>query len=178
MLKHSRSRENLVSRFLAFTLILSCMIILPHQVNAITNQKAVFYLFAKPGCYSATNGSSATISMISIKKIYRVPCETPHHFEVFWSGQILTADKNPTPDGKSVIKDCQRYASKVQSNKRNASMYNWSNDEEIFIGNWMADIGPEAKRFPNRVICYQGVTTKAWTFIKEINTPISKGFEK
>lgn len=158
--------------------LISLIFGLVYPTQTMADDKAVFYLFAKPGCYSATRGTSPTISMISIKKIYRVSCVTPHHFEVYWSGQILTPDQNPTPDGKSVIKDCQRFASKVPMNKRTNAMYNWSKDEEIFIGNWMADIGPEAKRFPNRVICYQGVTTKAWTYIKEINSPISKGFDK
>jgi hypothetical protein len=42
----------------------------------------------------------------------------------------------------------------------------------------MADMAVESQRFPNRSICYAGVTDRSWLYIKEINSPIIKGHEK
>lgn len=145
---------------------------------AYIEKKPIFYLWAKPGCYSANLKNSLTIPMYSVKKIYPVSCFSPHHFEVFYAGQFTTKDGKTGAGGREVVADCLTKAKTLGFYQRSANSYNWSKDEEELIGNWMADIGAESQRFPNRSICYTSVTTKSWLYIKEVNSPIIKGFEK
>lgn len=135
-------------------------------------------MFAKPGCYAGYSKSQPLIPMYSIKKIYPVSCFAPHHFEVFWAGQIKTLDGKVVADGREVINNCLDKSKKLGFYTRNSNSYNWSTNEEQFIGNWMADMGVESQRFPKRSICYAGVTTKSWFFMKEIDFPIIRGHEK
>lgn len=116
--------------------------------------------------------------MYSIKKIYPVSCFAPHHFEVFWSGQIKTIDGKVGAGGREAVNNCLNKSKRLGFYVRDPNQYNWSGDEELFIGNWMADMGVEAQRFPNRSICYAGVTNRSWLYIKEINSPITRGHEK
>lgn len=145
---------------------------------AYSQEKPIFYMFAKPGCYSAYTNTNPKIPMYSIKKIYPVSCLAPHHFEVFWAGQIKTIDGRVGAGGKEVVNNCLKKSKHLDFYARNSKLYNWSAGEEQFIGNWMADMGVESQRFPNRSICYAGVTDRSWLFIKEINSPIIKGYER
>jgi len=148
------------------------------SASAYLDKKPVFYLWAKPGCYSANLKSSPTIPMYSVKKIYPVSCLSPHHFEVFYAGQFKTKDGKVGAGGREVVTDCLQKSKSLGFYARSANSYNWSKDEEELIGNWMADVGAESQRFPNRSICYASVTTKSWLYIKEVNSPIIRGFEK
>jgi hypothetical protein len=148
------------------------------HASAYLENKPIFYMWAKPGCYSATLKSSPTIPLQSLKKLYPVSCLSPHHFEVFYAGQFKTKDGRIGAGGKEVVSACLAKSKEFAFNQRNSSSYNWSQDEEDLIGNWMADMGVEAQRFPNRNICYVSVTTKSWFYIKELNLPIIRGFEK
>ena len=80
--------------------------------------------------------------------------------------------------GREVVTDCLNKSKSLGFYSRPANAYNWSKYEEVLIGNWMADIGAESQRFPNRSICYTSVTTKSWLYIKEVNLPIIRGYEK
>jgi hypothetical protein len=148
------------------------------HASAYLENKPIFYMWAKPGCYSATLKSSPTIPLQSLKKLYPVSCLSPHHFEVFYAGQFKTKDGRIGAGGKEVVSACLAKSKEFAFNQRNSSSYNWSQDEEDLIGNWMADMGVEAQRFPNRNICYVSVTTKSWLYIKELNLPRIRGFEK
>ncbi len=148
------------------------------RANSYAQEKPIFYMFAKPGCYSAYSQSNPRIPMYSIKKIYPVSCSAPHHFEVFWAGQIKTIDGRVGAGGREVVNNCLEKSKQLVFYSRDSKQYNWHIGEEQFIGNWMADMGVESQRFPNRSICYAGVTDKSWLYIKEINSPIIKGHEK
>ena len=150
----------------------------PYQASAYLENKPIFYMWAKPGCYSATLKSSPTIPLYSVKKIYPVSCLSPHHFEVFYAGQLLGANGKLAAGGREIVKECLKKSTDFQFYKRVSSSYNWSKDDEELIGNWKADNGAESQRFPNRIICYTSVTTKSWLYIKEINSPLIRGFEK
>lgn len=167
----------LAIKMLILLLVLS-FTLLNSSANAYVDKKPIFYLWAKPGCYSANLKSCPTIPMYSIKKIYPVSCFSPHHFEVFYAGQFTTKDGRVGAGGREVVTDCLKKSKKLGFYARSSNSYNWSKDEEELIGNWMADIGAESQRFPNRSICYAGVTTKSWLYIKEVNTPIIKGYER
>lgn len=99
-----------VRRFINVYLILFSLMIntaLPFtSANAYLDKKPIFYLWAKPGCYSANLKSSPTIPMYSIKKIYPVSCFAPHHFEVFYAGQFTTKDGRVGAGGREVVSDC------------------------------------------------------------------------
>ena len=148
------------------------------NASAYSEKKPIFYLWAKPGCYSTNLKSSPTVPMYSVKKIYPVSCLAPHHFEVFYAGQFTTKDGRVGAGGREVVADCLQKSKALGFYTRSAKSYNWSKDEEALIGNWMADIGAESQRFPNRSICYTSITTKSWLYIKEVNSPIIRGYEK
>ncbi len=168
---------NLNTKLLVGILVIN--ITLPvSNTSAYVDKKPVFYLWAKPGCYSANLKSSLTIPMYSVKKIYPVSCLAPHHFEVFYAGQFTTKDGRAGAGGREVVADCLQKSKALGFYIRSAKSYNWSKDEEALIGNWMADIGAESQRFPNRSICYTSITTKSWLYIKEVNSPIIRGYEK
>jgi hypothetical protein len=168
---------NLNTRLLVGILVIN--ITLPvSSTSAYVDKKPVFYLWAKPGCYSANLKSSPTIPMYSVKKIYPVSCLAPHHFEVFYAGQFTTKDGRVGAGGREVVADCLQKSKTLGFYIRSDKSYNWSKDEEALIGNWMADIGAESKRFPNRSICYTSITTKSWLYIKEVNSPVIRGYEK
>ena len=115
--------------------------------------------------------------MYSVKKIYPVSCFAPHHFEVFYAGQFTTKDGRVGAGGREVVADCLQKSKALGFYMRSSKSYNWSKDEQALIGNWMADIGAESQRFPNRSICYTSITTKSWLYIKEVNFPIIRGYE-
>ena len=171
------SRVNLTMKL--FILVLVLHFAFPvSSATAYVDKKPIFYLWAKPGCYSANLKSSPTIPMYSVKKIYPVSCFSPHHFEVFYAGQFTTKDGKAGAGGQEVVTDCLNKSKSLGFYSRPANAYNWSKYEEVLIGNWMADIGAESQRFPNRSICYTSVTTKSWLYIKEVNLPIIRGYEK
>lgn len=144
----------------------------------LAKTKPIFYMYAEPGCYSSNLRSNPTIPMYSIKKLYPVSCFEPHHFEVFWVGQIKPKKESKGIGGKEAVNECLQKSKELGYYKRNANFYNWSAGEELLIGNWMADIGTESQRFPNKTICYTSLTTKSWIYIKEVNYPLIRGFEK
>ena len=167
-------------KFINLLLVISLIIPIQYvdRTYAYSQEKPIFYMFAKPGCYSGYSQSNPSFPMYSIKKIYPVSCFAPHHFEVFWAGQIRTIDGRVGAGGREVVNNCLDKSKRLGFYARNSKLYNWSVGEEQFIGNWMADMGVESQRFPNRSICYAGVTDRSWLYIKEINSPIIKGHEK
>ena len=158
--------------------IVTSLLIAPYQASAYRENKPIFYMWAKPGCYSATLKSSPTIPLYSIRKIYPVSCFSPHHFEVFYAGQLMGANGKFADGMQEIVKACLKKSTDFQFYKRISSSYNWSKDEEDLIGNWQADNGAESQRFPNRTICFTSVSTKSWLYIKEINFPLIRGYEK
>lgn len=138
--------------------------------------KAIFYLNATEGCYSRSLISVSQIPYSNIKKLYRVSCMKPHHFEVFYVGSVPNNNNNDT--GRYSLKICGEKFQKLRFNSRPPSAYNWSDFENFAYGNWTADTGPEKIRFEERVVCYASLGMKDQTFYKEVNLPMIKGFEK
>ena len=137
---------------------------------------ASFYLDATVGCYSASFISVKRVPMKGIKKVYRVACNSTHHYEVFWTGVIPFRKKSVMEQGKFIVNECaKRKWDKEYGRNRNS--YNFSADEQIFIGNWMADLGPEYKRYGDKVVCYIVLGTQSTRYIKEIDQPILAGIE-
>ncbi len=145
------------------------------NVNAQVRPEGILYIAAETGCYSATYKSQLSVPMTAPKKIYPVSCSTKHHFEVFWSGQIATRLGNPIPSGKESLNFCAEKQKELRFNGRSETSYNFGPDERAGIGNWLPDRGPEAKRFPKRVVCYMGLSTIQFTFFKQIAEPLIKG---
>lgn len=115
--------------------------------------------------------------MKGIKKVYKVACNTAHHYEVYWTGVIPFRKKSVMEQGKFIVNECAK-RQVWASYARNTNSYNYSADEEIFIGNWMADLGPEYKRYGDKVVCYVVLGTKSTRYIKEVIQPILSGVEK
>lgn len=139
--------------------------------------KAIIYMSATPGCYSATFISTATISTSPPKKVYQVDCSTPHHFEVFWSGKFDTNPGNPIPNSRKSVDFCLKESKKLKYYSRNSNSYNYEADEEIGIGNWLADKGPEAARFPQRLVCYASLARASISVFKQTNKPLIRGLK-
>lgn len=137
--------------------------------------RALLYISVNPGCYSATFVTSSTIPFNAPKKLYPVSCFEKHHFEVYWSGQIATQPGNPIPASKASSNFCRKKSEKLTILSRGSNSYNYGPNETTGVGNWLPDKGPEAKRYPKRVVCYMGLSTKEFRYFKEISQPLIKG---
>jgi hypothetical protein len=137
--------------------------------------RSVLYISADPGCYSATFASSSTVPIRTPKKLYPVSCFEKHHFEVFWSGQTATQPGNPIPESTASLKFCSDRSKKVKVLGRNSNSYNYGPNEMTGTGIWLPDKGPEAKRYPKRLVCYVGLSTNEFRYFKEISQPLLKG---
>ena len=138
---------------------------------------SLLYIAADPGCYSATFVSSRTISMVAPKRLFPVKCEVFHHFEVYWSGTVKTHPGTNIPNGKESINFCAQKGNALKFSTRIQSSYNFGPNESIMIGNWIADKGPEATRFPNRLVCYVALKSTVSSVFKEVKQPIIKGMK-
>jgi hypothetical protein len=137
--------------------------------------RAILYIAAEPGCYSATYISSKTVPMKAPKKLYPVNCYQKHHYVVFWSGQMETQPGNPIPSSRKSANLCVEKGNKLTLLGRSESAYNFGLKETTGTGNWLADKGPEAKRYPKRVVCYMGLSTDEFRFFKEMSQPLIRG---
>lgn len=137
--------------------------------------KAILYIAAEPGCYSATYISSETVPMKAPKKLYPVDCFEKHHFEVFWSGQVATQPGNPIPSSRSSSNFCVEKSKSLVILGRGPNSYNYGPGETTGTGNWLADKGPEAKRYPKRLVCYMGLSTNEFRYFKEMSQPLING---
>lgn len=135
----------------------------------------IIYMSAEPGCYTPNLTGSKTISMAPPKKIYRVDCNSKHHYEVFWSGSYKTRPGNPIPNSKESANYCLKKSNELKYFSRNSSDYNFGPNETIGVGNWLADKGPEAARFPKRLVCYVGLSTTDFRSFKEVQLPLIRG---
>ncbi len=144
---------------------------------------AIFYLDATKGCYSLSHVSSLRVPYTEVKKLYRVSCNELHHYEIFATGGLADIGKSSIQGsnldaGKSSVSYCVEEFRKLKFNKRSKIDYNWSSEEEISMGNWIADTGPELVRYADRFVCYLGQGIKNRPFFKEVAKPLTKGFEK
>ena len=139
--------------------------------------RSILYIAAEPGCYSATYVSTKTIPFVAPKKLYPVSCFSKHHYEVFWAGQMNTRPGNPIPESKESANLCVEKGKSLKFNARNSNDYNFSANETSGTGNWLADRGPEAKRYPKRVVCYMGVSNNEFRLFKEIDKPLILGLK-
>jgi hypothetical protein len=143
----------------------------------ITNRvHAQFYLDAQTGCYSASYISVPRIPMKAIHKLYPVSCFQRHHYEVYWAGQFPFKGKNLMAQGRQAVEMCSK-KSTSPIYFRSPNSYNYASDEQVFIGNWMADLGPEYKRYKNKIVCYLVLGTKSTRYIKEVDKPLIAGIE-
>jgi hypothetical protein len=133
------------------------------------------YIAAEPGCYSATYISSKTVPMKAPKKLFPVSCSSKHHFEVYWSGQVATQPGNPIPTSRSSANFCLEKSKYQTVLGRGPNSYNFGLNETTGTGNWLADRGPEAKRYPKRLVCYMGLSTNEFRYFKEMSQPLLKG---
>jgi hypothetical protein len=132
---------------------------------------------AVPGCYSVTFISSKTVPTKPPKRIYRVSCFEKHHFEVFWAGKVSPSMGSPIPSPKRSLEHCLEQSKKFTSYSRSGNSYNFGPNETIGTGNWLSDKGPEAKRFPNRLVCYFALSNSDFRIFKEVDRPLVKGLE-
>ncbi len=165
-----------------FLLVTFCFIL----INQISTQaiwaveerpKSILYITAKPGCYSAAFISLKTTSMAAPKRIFQVNCFTYHHYEVFWSGIFKTRPGNPIPNSKDSASFCLQKSNSLTYSLRTSISYNYGPNETIGIGNWLADKGPEATRFPKRLVCYVGLSTDEFRIFKEVNKPMIRNMK-
>ncbi len=144
--------------------------------QAVTERpKAILYIAAEPGCYSATFVSSKTVPMKAPKKLYPVSCYSKHHFEVYWAGKVATQPGNPIPTSRSSANFCLEKGKLQTVLGRGLQSYNFGPNETTGTGNWLADRGPEAKRYPKRLVCYIGLSTTEFRYFKEMSQPLLKG---
>ncbi len=146
--------------------------------EVVQRPRAIFYLNASPGCYSRSFIQVTQIPFGDVKKLYRTSCEEPHHFEVFFVGMLSKADRSISRSTDNSVQVCSKEYSKLKFNSRNSRSYNWSNNETLTYGNWLADRGPEEKRFGLKFICYASLGVKDLNFYKEIDSPLIRGFGK
>lgn len=139
--------------------------------------EAILYIAAERGCYSATYISSKTVPMTAPKKLFPVSCFEKHHYEVFWSGQVETQPGNPIPSSKPASNFCVEKSKKLVILARGSNSYNFGLLETTGTGNWLADKGPEAKRYPKRLVCYMGLSTNEFRYFKEMSQPLIKGLK-
>jgi len=139
--------------------------------------RAVLYIAAEPGCYSATYISARMIPAKAPKKLYPVSCSEKHHYEVYWAGKMKTRPGNPIPASKASLNLCMEKGKSLVILGRGSSSYNFSADEMTGTGNWLADKGPEAKRYPKRVVCYMGLSNQTFRYFKEMSQPLIKGLQ-
>lgn len=137
--------------------------------------RGIIYMAAEVGCYSATYISSRSISMVAPKKVYPVPCTQYHHYEVFWTGKFKTRPGNLIPNSKESANFCLGESKKLKYYERDSRSYNHESGDNIGIGNWLADKGPEAARFPKRLVCYVGLTTNEFRTFKQVDQPLIRG---
>lgn len=169
----TRTKLSLLGVLGCFSLLTLCAI--PSSFGIDQRPKSILYIAAEPGCYSATFISSKSVPMKAPKKLYPVSCYSNHHFEVFWSGQIATRPGNPIPQSKESANICVAKSKELKYYGRNANSYNFGPNETTGTGNWLPDKGPEAKRYPKRVVCYMGLSTNDFRFFKEMSEPMIKG---
>ena len=111
------------------------------------------------------------------KKLFPVSCFEKHHFEVFWSGQVATQPGNPIPASKPASNFCVEKSKELVILGRGSNSYNFGLLETTGTGNWLADKGPEAKRYPKRLVCYMGLSTNEFRYFKEMSQPLIKGLK-
>lgn len=139
--------------------------------------EGTLYIAAEIGCYSATYISTATVPLKAPKRIFRVPCNSKHHYEIFWAGKFKTPEGSLIPKSKESASFCLEKSKSLVLNQRNSSFYNYSSDETSGTGNWLPDRGPEAARYPKRLVCFIGVSTTNFLYLKEIDRPFVKGMQ-
>jgi hypothetical protein len=137
----------------------------------------IIYISAEPGCYTPNLIGAKSISMSPPKKIYRVDCNSNHHYEVFWSGQYKTRAGNPIPNSRESAAYCLKKSNELKYYSRGSNAYNFGPNETIGVGNWLADKGPEAARYPKRLVCYVGLSTNEFRIFKEVQLPLIKGLK-
>ena len=169
----------LKSTGLIFLSLMATLLLQKSPVQAaqeVNRPRAIIYLAAEIGCYSATYISSRSISMLPPKKVYPVACTRYHHYEVFWSGKFKTRPGNPIPNGTESVNFCLKESNKLKYYGRNSSSYNHESGENIGVGTWLPDKGPEAARFPKRLVCYIGlITTERSGTFKQVDQPLIRG---
>ena len=166
-------RHHQLIRILVGVITISCQA--SPALGLENRPRSVLYISADPGCYSATFVSSSTVPTSPPKKLYPVSCFEKHHYEVFWSGQITTQPGNPIPERTASLNFCSERSKKVKVLGRNSSSYNYGPNETTGTGFWLPDKGPEAKRYPKRLVCYVGLSTNDFQYFKEISQPLLKG---
>lgn len=166
-------------RVLGFTVLSLVDAVIPSSPLAAveTRPQPILYIAAEPGCYSLTLFSKKKVPMRAPKRMFRVDCYSKHHFEIYWAGQMNTRPGNPIPESKESLKHCEDKLKSIQGNKRTPAFYNYGPNESTVLGNWLPDKGPEAARFPKRVVCMYGLSTTEFRYIKEISEPLIKGLE-
>lgn len=184
----TRSQLHALMSFKKILLVIAIVTLSSVNAKAVaqTEQRpsAIFYLNATKGCYSKSYISVKTIPYFDTKKLYRVSCSSFHHFEVFATGITSPDSRDATTSKKKGSKESTGFSScldgynKLTFNKRTSSDYNWGIGDEILVGDWNADSGPEESRFGKKFICYIALGVKTRNFFKEIDRPLIKGYEK
>lgn len=149
----------------------------PQAGGAEYRPQPILYIAAERGCYSLTLYSKKKVSLEVPKRIFPVSCYSKHHYEVYWAGQMNTRPGNPIPESKESLAHCSEKFENVQGYRRDSRFYNYGPNESTVVGNWLPDKGPEAKRYPKRVVCMYGLSTIEYGYLKEISEPLIKGLE-
>lgn len=170
------AKDKLFAIFAAGVTLLA-LVLVDEASGVEMRPKAIIYISAPPGCYSATFISSDTIPTAAPKKVYRVDCSAPHHYEVFWSGKFKTRSGNLIPNSRESSNFCLEESKKLRFFPRSSKSYNFEPDDETVIGNWLADRGPEASRFPQRLVCYASVVRASIRVFKETDQPLIRGLK-
>lgn len=126
----------------------------------------VFYLDAKNGCYSLNYPVTEFANIKGNNKtLYSIPCTSPHHIEVFFSGTLKTAAANGLPTQAEVGAFCnQKYISAmgVPAPKQIAP-------NAIYLYWLFPDAGFEVRKYPRKVICSLFNSDNSYTYFVSVS---------
>lgn len=111
--------------------------------------KGTFYLELKTGCYSA-NKAPAKASKWSdknYKTLYSTSCNSPHHYEVFYTGKIKAKDLNSDAATKEAGAACDKSAIDTLMTQKDLP-------KSLTYGYFYPDPGAEEKKYGKQLICF------------------------
>ena len=135
---------------------------------ALANE-SVFYLDLKKGCYSYTKNGKGTFPVDSprYKNLFTSTCNKPHHVEVFFAGNIKTANNAKLPTQADAQKACvSRYKKKFGYNPPTQIVPNTP-----YLRWFFADAGVENKKYGTKTVCLAHYADNTYSNYISVNKP-------
>lgn len=129
---------------------------------------AIFYLEASPGCYGLSEDATDDYFIEAVdKEFFTIDCSQPHHFEVFWRGDLpsFTETKNVTQEDAEAT--CVTEYQKVFSEAPPSEIIpEEEQDQRPYLSWYFPDDGLEASKYPGRLICAAFESDPEYTVMK------------